>query len=134
MNFDADPNGPIPDGNYQARISGYEEKVSTKSGSPYQLWHLELFGNAKVNGRKVSLMTTDGRPDSAGEPLTWGISRLRQLYKAAVGTDLVEGQQFDTDMLMSKEVLVSLAQRQFTGNNGEQKTSSEVKAITPISH
>lgn len=130
MNFDADSSGPPPVGNYPARIISCEEKASAKSGDIYQLWRLELFGSPQISGRQVSMMTTDGRKGVSGEPVAWGLGRLKQLYKASTGETLTENMAFDTDSILSREVTVSLAHRNYTDNNGDAKVTAEVKAIT----
>ena len=122
--FTADTSGPIPAGNYPARVIGVEAKTSRK-GEAYLNWAFELFGADKYTGRRAYVMTTDGKPAA------WGLKSLRMLYKAATGEDLQE-KPFDTDSIIGAEVTVSLAPS--VRPDGTTSDFPDVKAITALKH
>lgn len=92
-------------GTYKVRITGAEvDKWAGKDGKPdtqFVKWEMETFGEAetKNNGRKI----WDRTPITGG-----GAFKLQNLYKAAIGEQL--SGQFDTDMLLGKELEVVVVQ------------------------
>lgn len=110
---------PIQPGTYNARVVAGEIQTSQK-GQPMVSWKLELFGSPDVNNRVVFTRTMVSGP---------GASRLKQLYAAAIGEDLKDGEQFDTDSLIGKEINVTLVQGKDKEGNVSQYP--DVKATTP---
>ncbi len=115
-------------GTYKVRIKDASiGEWAGKDGGPattFINWRMETFGEAesKNNGRAIWNKTP-----VAGK----GAFRLKDLYKAAMGEDL-DG-QFDTDMLMGKEVSVSVVDG-VNFKTGEPTGYTEVKTIRPISN
>ncbi len=103
-------------GTYKVRVTGakMDEREKDDKKIPLVVWTMDTFGEAeeKNNGRKVWYRT-----DLSGE---WA-KKLKSFYKAATGEEL-DG-PFDTDMLMGKELQVTLAER----NN-----YIEVKSVSPL--
>lgn len=123
MNFDNEVT-PLAPGVYKARIVGAEVKQGkTKDdGTPginYVNWRLETFGSPEVNGKSVFHMT----------PLEGGfVTKLAELHKAATREDIDKKQkQYDPEMLIGKELVATLTQREYNG-----KTQLEVKAVAPL--
>lgn len=106
-------------GTYRARI--VDAKMGTwpaKDDKPevtFINWQMKTFAEQeeKNNGRSIFMRTP-----IAGK----AAFRLRDLYRAAVGTDL-KG-QFDTEQLYGKEIEVTIVE----GQNGY----TEVKTIRPL--
>lgn len=111
---------PVQPGVYAARVKDGEIKTS-KAGNTYVNWKLELFGTPEVNNRVVFLSTPTGGP---------GIFRLAELYKAATGQEMDRNAPFDTDMLISREVTVTLVEGK--DQNGNPKQFPDVKAVAPL--
>lgn len=115
--------GAIPPGVYSARVKDCEAKTGKTSGSTYLNWKLELFGNPDVNNRIVFMAT----------PVTGkGAFRLKELYKAAMGEELEDGQQFDTESLLTREVTVTLVEGK--DQDGNVRNFPDVKAVSPLKH
>lgn len=112
----------VAPGVYAARIKECESKES-KKGSTYLNWKLELFGNPEINDRVIFLAT----------PVTGkGAFRLKELYKAAMGEDLDENGQFDTDSLITREITVTLVEGK--DQDGNVRSFPDVKAVAPYKH
>lgn len=111
---------PVQPGTYSARIKDGEVKTSQK-GSQYINWKLELFGSPEVNNRVVFMSTP-----VAGK----GIFRLAELYKAATGEEIDKTAQFDTDMLIGKEVTATLVAG--VDQNGAPRQFPDVKSVTAL--
>lgn len=112
--------GALLPGVYSARVADVEAKTS-KAGKPYLNWKLETFGanDAAANGRVFFHSTpTTGK----------GAFRLQELYKAAVGEDLVGG--FDTEMLLGREVKAVLVDG--VDQQGNAKAWPEVKSVSAL--
>lgn len=117
MNFDGEIK-PLSAGVYAARIIAAEGRVGKTSGNPYINWQLETFGSPEVNGKRVFHMT----PTSGG----W-VTKLAELHKAATGEDIdKKAKQYDPEMLVGKEVTITLTTREYQG-----KDQLEVKAVAP---
>ena len=112
--------GVIEPGVYSARIVGGEVTTS-KAGAPMIKWSYEIFGSQVkgVNGQKV----TD-RTMLSGK----GAFRLQNLYRAAMKEELKGN--FDTDMLLGKEIQLVLAQG--TMQDGSPSQYPEVKDVKGI--
>ena len=98
--FDNDT--PIVDGTYNVRVVGSEQKVSKKGGQ-YISWNLNIFGAegdfSKFNNRSLYHTTMLAGP---------GAGMLKQFWKAATGEVPETGVALDTDVLMGKELAVTL--------------------------
>jgi len=114
---------PLNPGIYNARIVAAEIKNARESGKPYVNWQLETFGSPEVNGRRVFHTT----------PLSGGwVSKLAELHKAATGQEIdKKAKQYDPEMLVGKEVTVTLTNRTYKANDGSDKTTLEIKAVAP---
>jgi hypothetical protein len=110
---------PIEPGIYSARITSGEVKVS-KRGQNMIKWTFSLFGREDVFGRTVTMHTMLSGPT---------ISKLKQLYKAATGEDLPNG-DFDTDILLGKEVTLVLDKGK--NQDGQESKYLDVKSVSPI--
>lgn len=111
---------PLTPGTYSVRIIAGEGKIA-QSGKPYINWQLETFGSPEVNGRRVYHRT----PTSGG----W-VTKLAELHKAATGEDIdKEAKQYDPEMLVGKEVTVTVVNESYTGNDGSAKTRLAVKSV-----
>ena len=112
---------PLSPGIYAARIVAAEVKHGKESGNPYVNWQLETFGSPEVNGKRVFHMTQ----------LQGGyVTKLAELHKAATGQDIDKtAKSYDPEMLIGKEVTVTLTSREYNG-----KTQMEVKAVSSIKH
>lgn len=111
---------PIAPGTYSARIVDCEVKDS-KAGNQYANWKLELFGTPDVNNRVVFHST----PFKGG----W-VTKLAELYKAATGQEIDKKKAFDTDMLIGKEVKVTLAEGRT--KDGEVSQYPDVKSVKTL--
>lgn len=112
----------VPPGVYSARITDCEQRTS-KTGNPYLNWKLELFGSPGVNNQTIFHMT----------PVTGkGAFRLQELYKAATGEAIGKGKPFNTDMLISKEVQVTLIAG--VDPQGNPRKFPDIKAVSPLPH
>jgi hypothetical protein len=111
---------PIAPGTYSARIVDCEVKDS-KAGNQYANWKLELFGSPDVANRVVFHST----PFKGG----W-VTKLAELYKAAIGQEIDKKKPFDTDMLIGKEVKVTLTEGK--DQNGELRKYPDVKSVAAI--
>lgn len=118
LNFEGEIK-PLQPGTYTARIVAAEGKVGKTSGNPYINWQLETFGTPEVNGKRVFHMT----PTSGGY-----VIKLAELHKAATGEDIdKKAKQYDPEMLVGKEVTITVTNREYEG-----KTSLEVKSVAPL--
>ncbi len=113
---------PLGPGVYKARIIAAEGKTA-KSGNPYINWQFETFGSPDVNGKRVFFAT----------PLSGGwITKLAELHKAATGESIDKtAKQYDPEMLVGREITITVVNRDYTGTDGTQKTSLDVKAVAP---
>jgi hypothetical protein len=115
-------NDPVPPGTYSARIKECEQRES-KAGNPYLNWKLELFGTPEVNNRVVFHMTmVKGK----------AAFRLQELYSAATGEQISDKTGFDTDMLIGKEITVTLTEAK--DQEGNVRPFPEVKAVAALKH
>jgi hypothetical protein len=112
---------PVKPGVYSARIKECDVKTSQK-GSTYGNWKLELFGTPEVNNRVVFMAT----PFSGK-----GIFRLADLYKAATGEEIDRHANFDTEMLIGKEITVTLVEGK--DQNGNTRQYPDVKSVSKLS-
>jgi hypothetical protein len=113
---------PLSAGTYAARIVAGEGKVSSK-GNPMINWQLETYGSPEVNGKRIfyTTMTSGG----------W-VSKLKELHKAATGEDIDKSaKQYDPEMLVSKEVTVTVVDESYTKNDGTQGTRLNVVSVAP---
>ena len=114
---------PLEPGTYKARVMSSTVKES-QAGKPYVKWQLETWGSdvKSHNGRTVYYNT----PVTGG-----GAFRLADLYVAAMKTVLPkDNPAFDTDMLVGKEVEITLIEGK--DMNGEPSKYPEVKTVKPI--
>lgn len=111
----------ITPGMYKARITGAEVTASKSSGTPMAVWKLELFGseNKGQNGQIITHRTM-----LAGK----GAFGIKDLYRAAMKEELTGA--FDTDMLLGKEVKLTLAAGM--QQDGTPSRYPEVKSVTGI--
>ncbi len=120
MDFDGEIK-PLSAGTYAARIVAAEGKTSAK-GNPYINWQLESFGSPEVNGKRVFHTT----PTTGG----W-VTKLAELHKAATGEDIdKKAKQYDPEMLVGKEITMTVIEESYTANDGTQKTRLAVKSVT----
>lgn len=112
---------PVQPGVYSARIKDCEVKTGKDSGKPYGNWKLELYGSPEVNNRVIFMSTPFGGK---------GIFRLGELYKAATGQEIDKNAQFDTDMLIGKEVTVTLVEGK--DQNGNARSFPDVKSVSAL--
>jgi len=112
---------PVKPGTYAARIKECEVKTS-QAGKPYGNWKLELFGSPDVNNRVVFMSTPFGGK---------GIFRLAELHKAATGEEIDRNAAYDTDMLIGKEVSVTLVEGK--DQNGNARSFPDVKSVAKLS-
>lgn len=112
----------ITPGNYKARITGAEVTTAKTSGAPMVVWKLEVFGseNKGQNGQVITHRTMLSGKGAFG---------IKDLYKAAMKEEL-KG-QFDTDMLLGKEVLLTMAPGRPQADGSPSKYP-EVKSVTGI--
>lgn len=114
---------PLNPGVYTARIVAGEGKIS-QNQKPYINWQLETFGSPEVTGRRVFHTT----PTTGG----W-VSKLAELHKAATGEDIdKKSKSYDPEMLIGKEVTVTLVNETYPANDGTQKTRLAVKAVAKV--
>ena len=112
-------------GTYKARI--VDAKVDEwlgKNGKPnttYINWSMETFDEAdtKNNGRRIFHKT----PTTGG-----GAFRLQQFYTAAMKQQLKGN--FDTEMLLGKELLVTVVDG--TDKEGNQTGYTDIKAVKAL--
>jgi hypothetical protein len=107
-------------GNYNARITG-GELTKSKAGNDMIKWTYEIFGSEDKgsNGQLVFDRTmTSGK----------GAFRLQDLYRAAMKEELKGS--FDTDMLLGKEIKITLAQGM--QQDGTPSKYPEVKSVSGI--
>lgn len=111
----------ITPGVYKARITGAEVTTSKTSGLPMAVWKLELFGsdNKGQNGQVITHRTM-----LAGK----GAFGIKDLYRATMKEELTGA--FDTDMLLGKEVKLTLAAGMQP--DGTPSRYPEVKSVTGI--
>jgi uncharacterized protein DUF669 len=111
--------GVVP-GVYTARIVE-GEVTQSKAGAPMIKWAYEIFGSETkgANGQRVF-----DRTMLAGK----GAFRLQDLYRAAMKEELKGN--FDTDMLLGKEVKLTLAEGKT--QDGSPSKYPEVKSVTGI--
>lgn len=115
---------PLQPGTYSARIIAAEGKTSAK-GNPYINWQLETFGSPEVSGKRIFHTT----PTTGG----W-VTKLAELHKAATGEDIdKKAKQYDAEMLVGKELTVTLVSESYPANDGTQKTRLGVKSVARIS-
>ena len=113
---------PLTAGTYAARISAAEGKTSAK-GNPYINWQLETFGSPEVNGKRLFHTT----PTTGG----W-VTKLAELHEAATGQKIdKKAKQYDPEMLVGKELTVTVVEESYTANDGTQKTRLGVKSVAP---
>lgn len=112
----------VSPGTYQVRVVDHEMgSWAGKDGKPdtqYIKWTLETVGEAdpKNNGRRIWHST----PYTGG-----GAFRLANFFKACTGEELnKENPEFDTDMLMSRELMVTV--------DKNPKGYIEVKSEAPV--
>lgn len=111
---------PLKPGTYTARIVQAEGKMS-QAGKPYINWQIETFGSPEVNGRRVFHTT----PTTGG----W-VSKLAELHKAATGEDIdKKSKQYDPDMLVGKEIIVTVVAESYVANDGSPKERLAVKSV-----
>lgn len=112
---------PLTPGTYAARIMQAENRIG-KSGKPFVNWTLETYGSPEVNGKRVYHMT----PTTGG----W-VTKLADLHKAATGEaiDKAAG-QYDPEMLVGKEITVTVVNESYTANDGTQATRIAVKSVS----
>lgn len=119
LNFEGEIK-PLPPGTYSARIIAGEGKVSAK-GNPYINWQLETFGSADVNGKRVFHTT----PTTGG----W-VTKLAEFHKAATGENIDKtAKQYDPEMLVGKELTVTLVSESYPASDGTQKERMAVKSV-----
>lgn len=112
---------PLKPGTYSARIVATEVKTS-QAGKPYINWQLETFGAPEVNGRRVYHTT----PTSGGF-----VTKLAELHEAVTGEKIdKEARQYDPEMLVGRELTVTLINENYTANDGTPKTRLAVKAVS----
>ncbi len=112
--------GSLQPGMYNARIVGADVKES-KGGVPMIKWTYEVFGSdAKgANGQRIFDHTM-----LAGK----GAFRLQDLYRSAMKQELAG--DFDTDMLLGKEIKLTLAEGKT--QDGSPSKYPEVKSVSGI--
>lgn len=111
---------PLQPGTYNARIIAGVGKVSAKN-NPMIDWQLETYGSPDVNGKRVfyTTMTSGG----------W-VTKLAELHKAATGEEIdKKAKQYDPEMLVGKEIVVTVVTESYTGNDGTPKTKLAVKSV-----
>lgn len=117
-----DESADLGPGNYKTRITGVEVGASKSSNTPMATWELEVFDAAipAQNGQRIKHRTM-----LAGK----GVFGIKDLYRAALKEEL-KG-PFDTDMLLGKEVQVTLVEGR-PQQNGDPSRFPEVKTVTGI--
>jgi len=115
----------VTPGSYKVRV--VDAKIDMwegKNGKPdthFVNWTLETFGESedKNNGRKIFHRT----PTNGG-----GAFRLKDFYRAAMGEDL--GAEFDTDMLLGKELQITVVDGK--DKEGQPTGYTEVKTVRAL--
>jgi len=120
-----DLDNPVTPGVYKTRITKAEMKKANKTGADYVSWKLDIFGAegslATFNNRVVFHNTMiDGK----------GSDGLRKLFKAATGEELQSGQSVDTEVILGREIEVTLATRVMP--DGTVSAWPDVKAVRAI--
>lgn len=113
---------PLTAGTYAARIIAGEGTVS-KAGNPMINWQFETFGSPEVSGKRIfyTTMTSGG----------W-VSKLADLHKAATGEPIDKtAKQYDPQMLVSREVTVTVVNKDYQKNDGSAGTRIEVVSVAP---
>lgn len=115
---------PLQPGTYSARIAAGEPRLN-KAGTGYYInWRFETFGSPDVNGKSVFYMT----PTSGG----W-VTKLADLHKAATGEAIDKKQSgYDPQMLIGREVMITVFERAYQAADGSEKTSLDIKAVAPL--
>ena len=109
---------PVPPGTYKTEIMSAEAK-EWSTGTKYIAWGLQIFEDEKFGGRKINHTT----------PIMGkGAFLLQNFYTAATGEALAKG-SFDTDQLISKEVVVTLVQKV---RDGVPSKWAEVDSVAPM--
>lgn len=111
---------PLQAGTYTARIIK-GEGVTSKAGNPMINWQLETFGSPEVNGKRIyhTTMTSGG----------W-VTKLAEFHKAATGEEIDKKQkQYDPEMLVGKEIVVTVVDENYTASDGTQKARLGVKSV-----
>lgn len=111
----------IKPGQYNVSIVECEIKESQK-GAQYLKWKFETIGcdEPKNNGQHVWTNTmTTGK----------GAFRFKDLYSAATGEEYDSGVQFDTEMLLGKEMSVGVIDG--LDKQGNKSGYPEVKTFAP---
>lgn len=91
-------------GSYPARIKGSAVKDTKSGDAKYIAWEMEIFGGEgeweKLNGKKLPTHNTmlSGK----------GAFGIKLLYKAVTNEPYQDGQQFDTDDFVGREVYVTV--------------------------
>lgn len=112
----------ITPGNYKARITEAEVTTAKTSGAPMVVWKLEVFGsdNKGQNGQVITHRTMLTGKGAFG---------VKDLYRAAMKEEL--SGSFDTDMLLGKEVLLTMGQGR-PQQDGSPSRFPEVKSVTGV--
>ncbi len=119
---------PLKPGTYSARIVAFEPKVKEYPGTdkkPLHMinWQFETFGSPEINGKRIYHMT----PTTGG----WA-TKTAELHKAATGEAIDKSaKQYDPEMLVSKEITVTVVNKGYTKNDGSTGERLEVVSIAP---
>lgn len=111
---------PIPAGEYNARVVGYEIKESAK-GDKYISWRLQIFNSEVENTNDRSLFHVTMLSGK-------GAGILKSFLKACLGHDGSEG--FDPENCLGAEVAVYCKDR--FDNEGNRRDLPEVKNVRPL--
>ena len=116
----------LPAGQYKVRITGDEVKTAKKSGAPYVAWKMTVFGAEgeaeQYNGRVLFHNTMLSGKGAGGFRSLWmAVNNITDVSEVPTALDC------DTEDFLSKEVFVTVGQREYEGN-----TMNEVKAVAPI--
>lgn len=111
---------PIEDGVYRAKISSIERKMS-KTNSPYLNTEFTIT-EGKFKNRKV--FTNFSLKSLA----LWKLQSLLMV----IGMKADAKMQLDTDMLIGRELRISIRQRSYTRADGTQASTNDVAEFLPI--